>query len=110
VKKKTSFVVVMVTAPNQKTARRLAQAALDCRAAACVNLVPRVESRYLWQGKQQKSLETLLLFKTRQARLAALQRCIQEHHPYDTPEFIALPIARGATTYLDWIEESTAGK
>lgn len=103
------FVVVLVTAPDLKTARALAQAALESRLVACANLVPRIESHYWWQGKLERSAEVLLLLKTRKTRLAALERLILDRHPYDTPEILALPLHAGTERYLAWIRESTSG-
>jgi periplasmic divalent cation tolerance protein len=95
--------VVLVTAPDLKTARRLARAALQARLAACANLVPRIESHYWWEGRLESGTEVLIVFKTLAARRAELQRLILAEHPYDTPEFIALPIAAGSARYLGWI-------
>ena len=100
------FAVVLVTAPDAKTARKLAAAALKARLAACVNLIPHIESHYWWQGKVERSAEVLLVFKSARARLAALERLILRLHPYDTPEFLVLPIQRGARRYLDWLQSS----
>ena len=99
------FVVVLVTAPDPKSARRLAQAALRARLAACANLVPKIESHYWWQGKLETSSETLMIFKTTVARAAALEKLIIKEHPYDTPEFIVLPIAQGSRAYLNWLQQ-----
>ena len=101
-----SFAVVLVTAPDLKTARRLAQCALRARLVACANLVPKLESHYWWQGKLEKSAEVLLIFKTTKAKLAALEELVVKEHPYDTPEFVVLPMAAGAKKYLDWVAAS----
>ena len=99
------FRLVLVTCPDAKTARRLAQAALRARLIACANLVPGIESLYRWQGKIEKGREVLMLIKTTAARLASLERLILEKHPYDTPEFLVLPINRGTQKYLTWLSE-----
>jgi periplasmic divalent cation tolerance protein len=96
----------LVTAPDLKTARRLAQAALTARLVACANLIPKLESHYWWQGKLERSTEVLILFKTTPARLKALEQVILKNHPYDTPEFIVLPITTGNKRYLAWVTES----
>jgi periplasmic divalent cation tolerance protein len=106
VKSAGRFVIVLVTAPNLKTARQLARAALQARLVACVNLVPRVESHYWWQDKLETSAEVLLVMKTGRVKLAALERLILDRHPYDTPEFLALPLAAGSARYLDWLTSS----
>jgi periplasmic divalent cation tolerance protein len=104
------FAVVMVTAPDRALARRLAKAALEAKLAACANIVPAVESHYWWEGKLESSDEVLLLLKTRQALLAKLERAVQEIHPYDTPEFIALPLTAGSRRYLAWLNDNTEGE
>jgi len=100
------FAVVLVTAPDLKTARALARTILQARLAACVNLIPRVESHYWWQGKLERGTEVLLLIKTVKTRLAALEKLVLARHPYDTPEFIVLPLALGSARYLDWLRAS----
>ena len=108
VKNGKNFVVALVTAPELKTARKLAEAALKERLVACVNLVPRIESHYWWQGTIESSSEVLMLLKTTQPRLAELESLILAHHPYDTAEFIVLPLQSGAERYLHWLRESVA--
>ena len=99
---KVNFRIVLVTAPDLKTARRLAKAALDARLIACANLVPKIESHYRWQGRLERSTEVLLVLKTSQARLAALERLVLAKHPYDTPEFVVMNPTGGAKRYFDW--------
>lgn len=98
------FNLILVTAPNRKTARVLARAALEARLVACANLIPAVESHYWWLGKLEQSNEILIVFKTAKSKLGALEKLILAQHPYDTPEIIALPIATGTERYLRWIE------
>ena len=98
------FAVALVTAPDLKTARALARAALAARLIACANLVPKIESLYWWQGKIESGAEVLLVLKTTQAKLAALEKLIVAQHPYDTPEFLVLPLRAGNARYLDWLE------
>lgn len=100
------FAVVLVTAPDLKTARALARAALEARLIACANLVPRVESHYWWQGRLERGAEVLLVLKTTRARLAALEKLVLARHPYDTPEFLVLPLHAGAERYLAWLATS----
>jgi periplasmic divalent cation tolerance protein len=101
------FRVVLVTAPDLKTARRLAGAALRRHLAACANLIPGLESHYWWRGKIESSREVLLLFKTRASRLRKLERLILAEHPYDTPEFVTFPLTAGSKRYLAWLERAT---
>ncbi len=102
------FAVVLVTAPDLKTARMLAKAALESRLIACANLIPKVESHYWWQGKIEHGAEVLLVLKTAATRLAALEKLIVAKHPYDTPEFVVLSLDRGNRRYLDWLNKSVA--
>lgn len=103
------FYVVLVTAPDLKTARRLARAALSARLVACANLIPKMESHYWWQGKIETSTELLILFKTTRTHLKGLEKLILSEHPYDTPEFLALPIHSGNRRYLDWLADNCLG-
>jgi periplasmic divalent cation tolerance protein len=99
--------LAIVTAPDLKTARKLARVALHARLAACVNLIPKIESHYWWQGRLERGTEALLLFKTPRTQLAALEKCVLANHPYDTPEFITLDLAGGNGRYLAWLTENT---
>lgn len=98
--------VVLVTAPNIKVARQLAKAALVARLIACANIVPRIESHYWWQGKIEKGTEVLMVMKTTRIKLSALEKLILDKHPYDTPEFLVLPLNAGTEKYLNWILSS----
>jgi len=100
------FSLVLVTAPNLKTARALAQAALQARLIACANLIPKIESHYWWKGRVESGTEVLLILKTPRVKLAALEKLVVAQHPYDTPEFLALPLSAGNQQYLDWLAAS----
>ncbi len=97
------FAVILITTPDLKTARALAKAALSARLIACANLVPKVESHYWWQGKIESGTEVLLVLKTQKSKLAALEKLVLAKHPYDTPEFLVLPLNAGNQRYLDWL-------
>jgi len=105
-----TFFLVLVTAPDQRTARGLAQIILESRLAACVNLIPSVESHYWWKGKLEAGMEILMLIKTTREKLARLERLVLKHHPYNTPEFLAVPLAAGNSRYLGWLAASVAPK
>lgn len=98
--------LVLVTAPDLATARRLATAALQARQAACANLIPGVESHYWWKDALESGSEILIVFKTLDSHVADLERVIHAEHPYDTPEFLVLPVQGGSRRYLDWIAAS----
>ena len=102
-KSAAQFAVVLVTAPDLKTARLLAKTALKTRLAACVNLIPKLESHYWWQGKIESSAEILIIFKARKTKLALLEKWIVARHPYDTPEFLVLNLSAGNEKYLKWL-------
>ncbi len=99
----TKFAIVLVTAPDLKTARALVKAALAARLIACTNLVPKIESHYWWRGKIESGAEVLLILKTQKSKLAALEKLVLAKHPYDTPEFLVLPVSAGNKKYLDWL-------
>jgi periplasmic divalent cation tolerance protein len=97
-----------ITAPDTRVARSLARSLLRQRLAACVNLLPRVQSHYWWQGRLESAQEVLLICKTTAAQSAALKRAVIQEHPYDTPECIFLPITAGSNAYLDWVRDSVS--
>lgn len=105
-KSKTQCAIALVTAPNLKVARKLSKIILARRLVACVNLVPGIESHYIWTNKLETSAEVLMILKTPRACLKKLEKSILENHPYDTPEFLVLKIESGAKRYLDWIAAS----
>jgi periplasmic divalent cation tolerance protein len=92
--------------PALKTARTLAKAALEAKLIACANLIPKVESHYRWQGKIESASEVLMILKTAKSRLAALEKLISARHPYDTPEFLVLPLKAVSRRYLAWLADS----
>ena len=73
---------------------------------ACANLIPKVESHYRWQGKIESASEVLMILKTAKSRLAALEKLISARHPYDTPEFLVLPLKAVSRRYLAWLADS----
>jgi periplasmic divalent cation tolerance protein len=103
----TRFAVVLVTAPDLKTARALARTALQARLIACANLIPKIESHYWWRGKIESGTEVLLVLKTQKSKLAALEKLVLARHPYDTPEFIVLPLSAGNKKYLSWLANNS---
>ena len=96
-------IVVLVTCPSQAVGRRLAHHLIHARVAACVNVVPGLESVFWWEGKVDRCREVLLVIKTTAARFAGLRAAVLARHPYKTPEIIALPIVAGHPPYLQWV-------
>ena len=97
--------LVLCTCPPE-AAEKLAQAVVEPGLAACVNIQPAVRSVYRWQGELQSDDESLLLIKTTQGRLSAVQAQLLSQHPYELPEIIAVPISGGHAPYLDWVRDS----
>jgi periplasmic divalent cation tolerance protein len=101
-------VVGLVTCGSKAEARKLAQAVLEPKLAACVNIVTGVESHYWWQGRLERGAEWLLLIKTTGAKSAAVERAIKAAHRYEVPEIIFVRIARGERRYLKWLRGAVA--
>lgn len=102
------YFLVLTTCPDETTAEVLSRRLVEERLAACVNRVPGIRSTYRWQGAVHDDAEVLLIAKTNGERVATLSARIQELHPYEVPEVIALPVALGAERYLAWIGQSVA--
>lgn len=96
-------IVVLSTVPDSETAERLAEALVAERLAGCVNIVPGVQSIYLWNGELQRDGELLLVIKTIDDRLTELVSRLQALHPYECPEVLALAVAGGSSAYLEWL-------
>lgn len=96
-------IVLFITTANAEEAQRIAGVLLNERKAACVNIVPRVDSLFWWQGKLDSAQESLLIVKSKASVLSEIVRLVREHHSYDVPEIIALPIIGGNQDYLEWI-------
>lgn len=101
-------IVVLTTVSNDDEAVKLVRALLDRRLIACGTLVPGARSLYRWQGKIADEQETLLLLKTRSARVESLQEAFKELHPYKVPELLALSVDSGLEKYLEWINGETS--
>jgi len=95
--------VVLSTCPDSTTAENLARLLVEQQLAACINILPGMISIYPWQGAIQHAEECGLIIKTDEAHYPALEALLREHHPYEIPEIIALPVAHGAADYLGWV-------
>lgn len=99
--------LILTNVPDADTAKAIARRIVEEHLAACVNILPAVQSVYRWQGEVEEAAEVTLLAKTMQSRYAELENAIRALHPYDVPEIIALPIVDGLPSYLDWIAQET---
>ena len=99
--------LVITNLPDRATAEKLAEALIDGRLAACVNILSPCRSVYRWQGEVQHDEEFPLLVKTTRERYAAVEQAIRAAHPYELPEIIAVPVERGLPAYLDWVAQQT---
>lgn len=102
----SKHVVVMVTCPTPAVGRRIGAQLIKRHLAACVNIVPGVESIFWWQGKADRCREALLLIKTTTRHFQSLKQAVISLHPYEVPEVIALPLTAGHRPYLQWVTAS----
>lgn len=101
----SSYLIAFCTCPPDKAAD-IARELVARKTCACVNIVPGLRSFYVWKGEVEDEAESLLVIKTRADRFDDLERAVQELHPYEVFELIALPVDRGNEAYLRWIDES----
>ena len=104
----SDYVIALTTLPADADAAELGRTLVDERLAACVNLLPVMESVYRWEGKIEFDAERQLVIKTSRDRVADLWDRVRELHPYEVPEFVVIPIVDGNEAYLRWIGVSTS--
>lgn len=95
-----------MTAGSSEEAARLAESLVEKHLAACVQILPGIESVYRWQGKVERQREVLLIAKTTSAKFEALEKEVRALHSYETPEIVALQITGGSGPYLEWLKAS----
>lgn len=100
--------IVLTTAGSIEEAQRIAAALVEQRLAACVNILPGVESVFRWQGKIDRTSEWLMIIKTKGEAFERVRDAIQKLHSYDVPEIISLEIDDGSAAYLQWIDETVS--
>lgn len=103
----TETLLVITNLPDRAAAERLAQALVERRAAACVNILTPCRSVYRWKGAVESAEEHPLFAKTTRDRYPLLERIVRELHPYELPEIIAVPVAVGLPDYLEWVAAET---
>ena len=99
--------LVLTNCPDEEVANTIALAVVEAQLAACVNILPRAQSIYRWQGAVESATEIPLFIKSTAANYPALEKLIAGLHPYETPEIIALPITQGLPAYLNWVAAET---
>ena len=102
-----SALLVLTNLPDRAAAEKLADALVEARVAACVNILAPCRSVYRWKGGLQRDEETPMLIKTSDERYAALEAAIRKGHPYELPEIVAVSIERGLPEYLSWVDTET---
>ena len=103
----TDVYVILVTAPTDTEAATMARTLVEERLVACVNLLPALRSIYRWEGAVEEEGETLMILKSARERLGEVRDRVIELHPYDEPEFLALEVAEGSESYLNWVLAGT---
>lgn len=102
--KDSEYVVLFITTAADEEAQLISRVLLEQRKAACINIVPRVNSLFWWQGSIDSAQESLLVVKTRAPLVAEIVQLVREIHSNDVPEIIALPIVAGNQDYLEWLD------
>jgi len=102
------YIVVLITTNTSGEAQRISKLLLEQRQAACVNIIPEVDSRFWWEGELDSAQESLLVIKTRASLLPEIINLVKGVHSNTVPEIIALPIVGGNQDYLDWIDKEVA--
>jgi periplasmic divalent cation tolerance protein len=103
----TSAAIVLSTFPTDQEPATLARTLVEERLAACVNVLPAMQSIYRWEGRIEHASEHQLVIKTSTERVAALTRRLAELHPYEVPEILVLSVEGGGDAYLAWVAAST---
>jgi periplasmic divalent cation tolerance protein len=104
----TDIVLVLTTVGESTDIDGLAATLVDERLAACVNVLPAMDSIYRWQGRVERDRERQVVIKTTAARVTALRERLLQLHPYEVPELLVLAVTDGAQSYLDWVRAETA--
>jgi periplasmic divalent cation tolerance protein len=102
----TDFQIILSTCADREQAERIARRLLELHLAACINILPGVQSIYRWQGGIESAAEVLMLIKTRSSLTAEVQSTLAGLHSYEVPEFLVLPISGGSESYLAWLRTS----
>ena len=102
----SAYIVLLITTDSASEAQQISKVLLEQRKAACVNIIPNIDSLFWWEGKVDSARENLLVVKTKASLLPEIINLVKGIHSYTTPEIIALPIIGGNQDYLEWIEKN----
>ncbi len=102
--KKTDRIIVLITAGSEEEAHIIAESLVRGKKAACVNIVPAVDSLFWWEGKIESARESLLLVKTKASLFPEIVELVKRTHSYEVPEIIAMPIISGSEDYVKWLD------
>lgn len=98
--------VAYVTAPDASVAKTLARGLINCKLAACINIIPGITSVYMWEGEINEDTEVLMMIKTKTSEIDGISKYIREHHPYNVAEVISVPIENGNPPYMDFLAKA----
>ncbi|GAB5045661.1 divalent-cation tolerance protein CutA [Thermodesulfovibrio sp. TK110] len=101
------YMVVLITAPNEEEAVKIAKTLVEEKLAGCINIIKDIRSIYSWQGKIEDEPEVLMIVKTRSELFEELEKRVKSLHSYSVPEIIGLKIKKGSESYLSWLSEVT---
>jgi periplasmic divalent cation tolerance protein len=102
--KEADRIVVLITVGNEEEGHKIAESLVNRRKAACVNIVPKLDSLFWWEGKLDSAQESLLIVKTKASLFPEIVELVKRVHSYEVPEIIALPIIAGSEDYLTWLD------
>jgi periplasmic divalent cation tolerance protein len=105
----TDAIAIFITAANSEEASRLAEMLVEKHLAACVQILPEMESVYRWQGKVERQGEVLLIAKTARSKFEELEKEVRARHSYETPEIVAVQLTTSSSPYLEWLKASLEG-
>jgi len=109
-KNSIDYIVIFITAPEEKVGSEMARTLVEEKLAGCVNIIKEIRSIYFWQDKVEDEPEVLLVIKTKKDLFEKLKERVKTLHPYSVPEIIALPIIEGSEDYLRWLDEVLVAK
>ncbi len=104
----SSAIAVFITAPTKAEADQIAEMLIDTKLAACVQILPEIESVYRWQDAVERQTEVLLIAKTTSECFSQLETQVRAIHSYDTPEIVGLPLTSGSPAYLEWLQANVS--